>query len=78
MVHPNLKRWRPEDFATIPQAADTWGFKCRICGEKSPVIIEAENGLFFHYRDSDPENKQPHNHIAVYVVLNGEEYEPTT
>ncbi|MEU8948792.1 hypothetical protein [Streptomyces sp. NPDC048489] len=77
MPFPGLRRCRPEEFATIPDKADTWGFRCRVCGEKSPVIVEAENGLFFHIRDDDPKNDAPHNDIAVYAVVDGKEFEPT-
>ncbi|MFF4557151.1 hypothetical protein [Streptomyces sp. NPDC001422] len=68
---------KAEEFATIPDNAETWGFKCRTCGEKSPILIEAENGLFFHIREDDPNNERPHNDIAIYAVVGGEEFEPT-
>ncbi|MFG3582552.1 hypothetical protein [Streptomyces sp. NPDC047990] len=76
-MFPGLRRARPEEFATIPDNAEAYGFKCRTCGEKSPIVVEAENGLYFHMRDNDPENKDPHNDIAIYAVVDGKEFEPT-
>ena len=71
-MHGNAKTWSVPDLFKVPEGAVWTSFRCRKCWMKFPYIIEAEDGRFYHYRDSDPLGLDKHIDIVAYAVIDGE------